>query len=195
MRAAAAAVRPKSRASVTKSRRESRSSFATGLAACPLSVAVTKPSARTRSSRCLISAWSRHRMANESACSGRSRPSAISVGATRSQKAAAAGTAETFAGMATPPSWAAAGDLRARVFRPVLDRSLFGSGMGPREPMGDLHLFKTRQKYAPRARGVLRPNRTRRPTPPPPRAFARGRDESGPGGRGPPACGACPPLP
>lgn len=135
MRAAAAAVRPKSLASVTKSRRESRSSFATGDAAWPLSVAVIQPSARTWSWSWRISACSRHRIANASACSGTSRPSAISVGATRDQNAAAAGTDETQSGTGIPDAGGTALTLRYMVFRPRFVSLLPGLGAGPRLPI------------------------------------------------------------
>ena len=134
MRAAAAAVSPKSRASVTKSRRESRNSFATGEAAWPLSVAVIHPSTATWSASCSMSAWRRQRIAKASSCSARRRPSAWRIGAFRSQKASADGTFVTESGGARSAA-GVDGVLRCRVLRPALERALLGSGAGPREPM------------------------------------------------------------
>lgn len=72
---------PNSFAYLMKSSRDSRSSFATGEIACPLSVAVIQPSAATCSERSRQSAAIWQRTPKASAWSSRSRPSATSCGA------------------------------------------------------------------------------------------------------------------
>jgi len=76
----------------------------------------------------------------------------------RSQKPAAAGRAATLAGIGTETGWAAV--FLWSVFRPSRLRADFGSGAGPRDPMGGvLQLLKTRQKYVWDSRGAFRRRR------------------------------------